>query len=226
MKALIVCTNHTTYPTKPQKTGLWLSEATHFYDELQDRNIQFDFVSPQGGPVPLDERSLESRDTTNEKWMHNPIFQEKLANSLRPDQVRAADYQIIYFAGGHGTMWDFPQNEALQAITRHIYEHGGMVAAVCHGVAGLLNVTLSNGTPFLKDKQVTGFSNMEEKLVRLDQEVPFSLEDELKKRGAAYSKGLIPYVPHLEVDERLVTGQNPLSARKVGRKVVEEMFEK
>ncbi|MEZ0608059.1 type 1 glutamine amidotransferase domain-containing protein [Fibrella sp. WM1] len=226
MKALIVCTSHSNYPTKPQKTGLWLSEATHFYDELQDRNIQFDFVSPQGGPIPLDERSVESRDNTNDKWTHNPVFQEKLANSLRPDQVRAADYQIIYFTGGHGTMWDFPNNEALQAITRQIYEHGGMVAAVCHGVAGLLNVTLSDGTPFLKDKQVTGFSNMEEKLVRLDGEVPFLLEDELKKRGAIYSKSLIPYMPHLEVDERLITGQNPLSARKVGRKVVEEMFEK
>lgn len=226
MKALIVCTSHADYPTKPQKTGLWLSEATHFYDELQDRNIQFDFVSPQGGPIPLDQRSVESRDNTNDKWTHNPVFAEKLANSLRPDQVRAADYQIIYFTGGHGTMWDFPNNEALQAITRYIYEHGGMVAAVCHGVAGLLNVTLSDGTPFLKDKQVTGFSNMEEKLVRLDGEVPFLLEDELKKRGAVYSKSLIPYMPHLEVDERLITGQNPLSARKVGRKVVEEMFEK
>lgn len=226
MKALIVCTNHTDYPTKPQKTGLWLSEATHFYDELQDRTIQFDFASPLGGPVPLDQRSVESRDTTNEKWMHNPVFQEKLANSIRLDQVRPQDYQIVYLAGGHGTMWDFPQSEALQAIIRHVYEHGGMVAAVCHGVAGLLNVTLSDGTPFLKDKQVTGFANVEEKLVRLDQEVPFLLEDELKKRGAAYSKSLIPYMPHLEVDERLITGQNPLSARKVGRKVVEEMFEK
>jgi putative intracellular protease/amidase len=226
MKALIVCTNHTDYPTKSQKTGLWLSEATHFYDELQNRNIQFDFVSPLGGLVPLDERSLESRDTTNEKWMHNPVFQEKIAHSLRPDQVRPDEYQIIYFTGGHGTMWDFPENEALQAITRQVYERGGLVAAVCHGVAGLLNVTLANGTPFLKDKQVTGFSNMEEKLVRLHEEVPFLLEDELKKRGAIYSKALLPYLPHIEIDERLVTGQNPFSARKVGRKVVEEMFEK
>lgn len=226
MKALIVCTNHTDYPTKPQKTGLWLSEATHFYDELQDRTIQFDVASPLGGPVPLDQRSVESRDTTNEKWMHNPDFTEKLANSLRLDQVRAEAYQIVYLTGGHGTMWDFPDNAALQAIVRHVYEHGGMVAAVCHGVAGLLNVTLSNGTPFLKDKQVTGFANVEEKLIRLDGEVPFLLEDELKKRGARYSKSLIPYMPHLEVDERLITGQNPLSARKVGRKVVEEMFEK
>ncbi|WP_375447538.1 type 1 glutamine amidotransferase domain-containing protein [uncultured Fibrella sp.] len=226
MKALIVCTNHTDYPTKAQKTGLWLSEATHFYDELQDRNIQFDFVSPKGGPIPLDQRSVESRDTTNEKWMHNPAFQEKLANSMRPDEVNPADYQIIYFTGGHGTMWDFPNDTNLQTITRDIYEQGGMVAAVCHGVAGLLNVKLSDGTLFLKNKQVTGFSNMEEKIVRLTEEVPFLLEDELKARGAIYSKSLIPYVPHLEVDERLVTGQNPLSARKVGRKVVEEMFEK
>ncbi len=226
MKALIVCTNHTDYPTKPQKTGLWLSEATHFYDELQDRNISFDFVSPNGGLIPIDERSLESKDNTNDKWYNNPAFRDKLTNSLRPDEVNPADYQIIYFTGGHGTMWDFPNNEPLQVITRQIYERGGLVAAVCHGVSGLLNVRLSDGSLFLADRQVTGYSNLEEKLVRLDEEVPFLLEDALKAQHANYSKGLLPFMPHIDVDERLVTGQNPLSARKVGRKVVEEMFEK
>jgi len=226
IRALIVCTNHTAYKTKPQKTGLWLSEATHFYDELSDRNIPFDIVSPLGGPVPIDERSLDLKDNTNDKWYHHPEFRQKLEQSLRPDAVNPDDYQLIYFTGGHGTMWDFPQNEALQRITQTIYENGGMVAAVCHGVCGLLNVRLSDGTRLIEGRQITGFSNMEEKLVRLDDEVPFLLEEELRKQNAIYSRGFIPFLPYIEVDERLVTGQNPLSARKVGKKVMEEMFEK
>lgn len=226
VRALIVCTNHTQYKTRPQKTGLWLSEATHFYDELSDRNIGYDIVSPLGGPVPIDERSLDLKDNTNDKWYHNAEFRQKLENSLKPEDVDPGKYQLIYFTGGHGTMWDFPDNERLQIITRQIYENGGMVAAVCHGVSGLLNVKLSGGEHLIDGRQVTGFSNMEEKLVRLDEEVPFLLEDELRKQKAVYSKGFIPFLPYIEVDERLVTGQNPLSARKVGRKVLEEMYEK
>lgn len=226
MKALIICTNHTDYPSKPNKTGLWLSEFTHFYDEISDRNFTIDVASPNGGPVPIDERSLDRRDNTNEKWYHNPAIRQKLDHSLKLDDIVPEQYQLLYLTGGHGTMWDFPGNAKLQEITRRVYENNGMVAAVCHGVSGLLNVQLSDGTQLIRDKQITGFSNMEEKLIRLTEEVPFLLEDELKKKNAVYSKGLIPFMPHIEVDERMVTGQNPLSARKVGRKVVEEMFEK
>ncbi len=226
MKALIICTNHTDYPTKPNKTGLWLSEFTHFYDEIADRNFIVDIASPAGGPVPIDERSLDRRDNVNEKWYHNPAIRQKLDNSLKLEDVVPEQYQLVYLTGGHGTMWDFPQSSALQDITRRIYENNGMVAAVCHGVSGLLNVQLSDGSQLIKDKQITGFSNMEEKLIRLNDEVPFLLEDELRKKNAFYTKGFIPFLPHIEVDERIVTGQNPLSARKVGRKVVEEMFEK
>ena len=225
-RVLIVCTNHTDFPTKPHKTGLWLSEATHFYDELADRNLPYDFASPNGGVIPLDEKSIDRRDTINEKWYNNTTFRSKLENSLRLDDIDPARYQIIYFAGGHGTMWDFPANESILRITRQIYEHGGMVAAVCHGVSALLNVKLSDGSFLLDKRQVTGFSNMEEKLVRLDEEVPFLLEDALRQKSALYSKSLIPFMPYIEVDERLVTGQNPLSARKVSRKVPEEMYEK
>lgn len=225
-KVLIVCTSHTRYPQKPHKTGLWLSEVTHFCDELTDRNLPFDMASPAGGAIPIDEKSVDRRDTTNEKWTHNPVFQQKMANSIRLDDVDPTQYQILYLAGGHGSMWDFPQNEALQTIVRQIYERGGMVAAVGHGVSGLLNVALSDGTSLIENRQVTGFANVEEKLARLDDQVPFLLEDKLRERTSLYSKGLIPFLTHIEVDERLVTGQNPLSARKVGRKVLEEMYEK
>lgn len=225
-KALIVCTNHTAYPNRPHKTGLWLSEATHFYDEIADRTSACDLASPSGGVIPIDEKSLDFKDNTNDKWYKDPLFKKKLVHSLRLDAINPDEYQIIYFTGGHGAMWDFPANTILQTLTRHIYERGGLIAAVCHGVSGLLNLTLSDGSAFVENRQITGYSNFEEKLVRLEDQVPFLLEDALRQKKALYSKGLLPFMPHIEVDERLVTGQNPLSARKVGRKVMEELFEK
>lgn len=226
IRALLVFTNHRDYPTKTRKTGLWLSEATHFCEAMDSRKIAMDFVSPLGGMAPIDPKSMDLKDSTNRQYYNDAAFREKLNSTLKPEAVAANHYQIIYFAGGHGAMWDFPDNEKLQTITRQIYERGGMVAAVCHGVAGLLNVKLSDDTYLIDGKRMTGFSNWEEKLAGLSQEVPFLLEDQLVKRNADYYKAILPFVRYIKVDERLVTGQNPKSARKVGQKVLEEMFDK
>ena len=123
-------------------------------------------------------------------------------------------------------MWDLPDNTDLQEITREIYENNGTVSAVCHGVCGLLNVRLSDGSLLIKDKYLTGFSNMEETLMSFVSEVPFYLEDKLKENGAHYTKSIIPFIEFIELDERLITGQNPNSARKVASKALEELFEK
>lgn len=226
MKALIVCTNHDTFPTKTNKTGLWLSELTHFYHVLDKRKIQMDLVSPLGGRIPIDERSFDLKDDINNLYYENEAFRQKLENSLKPTEIKVEEYRLIYFTGGHGSMWDLPDNGELQEITRKIYEKGGMVAAVCHGLSGLLNVKLSDGTLLISDKYLTGFSNVEEKLASMVSEVPFYLEDRLRENGAHYTKSMIPFVQYIEVDERLITGQNPNSAGKVARKVMEEMFEK
>ncbi len=226
MKALIVCTNHATYPTKDNKTGLWLSELTHFYHVLAKRNIAMDFVSPLGGSVPIDERSFDLKDELNRTYYEDNEFRQKLENTLKPSDVKAGAYRLIYFPGGHGTMWDLPENEAIQAITRIIYEKHGMIAAVGHGVCALLYVRLSDNTLLIHDKYLTAFSNVEEKLASLVCEVPFYLEDRLREQGAHYTKSMIPFIQYIEVDERLITGQNPNSAAKVAKKVMEEMFEK
>lgn len=226
MKVLIVCTNHETYPAKTSKTGLWLSELTHFYDVLAKRRIIMDFVSPLGGPIPVDERSLDLKDECNARYWEEAAFREKLQNSFKPSEVTPSDYRLIYFAGGHGAMWDFPENAELQNLAKTIYERNGMVTAIAHGVCGLLNIRLSDGTPLIQDKYVTGYSNVEEALVSFVSEVPFYLEDKLKERGAHYTKAMIPFVEFIEMDERLITGQNSHSARKVASKAMEELFEK
>ncbi|NIJ53534.1 type 1 glutamine amidotransferase domain-containing protein [Dyadobacter arcticus] len=226
MKVLIVCTNHDAYPTKSSKTGLWLSELTHFYDVMIRRKILMDFVSPLGGHIPIDERSMDLKDECNALYWENAAFKEKLQHSLKPSEIHASDYRLIYFTGGHGAMWDFPENGELQKITQYIYEHNGMVSAVCHGVSGLVNVRLTDGSPLIQDKYLTGFSNVEETLMSFVSEVPFYLEDKLKEQGAHYTKSMIPFMEFIEMDERLITGQNPSSARKVASKALEELFEK
>ncbi|TDE16907.1 type 1 glutamine amidotransferase domain-containing protein [Dyadobacter psychrotolerans] len=226
MRVLIVCTNHDSYPTKSGKTGLWLSELTHFYDLMVKRRVLVDIVSPKGGKIPIDERSLDLKDEVNLKYSEDTVFQSKINSSLSPSQIHAGEYRLIYFAGGNGAMWDFADNTELQEITRIIYENNGTVTAVCHGVSGLVNVKLSDGTLLIKDKYLTGFSNMEETLMSFVSEVPFNLEDKLKEQGAHYTKSMIPFIEFIELDERLITGQNPNSARKVASKALEELFEK
>jgi putative intracellular protease/amidase len=226
MKVLIVCTNHDTYPAKTSKTGLWLNELTHFYDLMAKRRIFMDFVSPLGGNVPVDERSLDLKDECNARYWEDAAFRQKLQSSLKPSDVDPGGYRLIYFAGGHGAMWDFTDNAELQNIARAIYERNGMVTAVAHGVSALLNIRLSDGSLLIRDKYVTGYSNVEEALVSFVSEVPFYLEDKLKEQGAHYTKAMIPFVEFIEMDERLITGQNSHSARKVASKALEELFEK
>jgi putative intracellular protease/amidase len=205
---------------------LWLSELTHFYDVMARRKVLMDIISPLGGKIPIDERSNDMKDEVNQKYFSDPAFLDKIENSLTPSEIYARDYRLVYFAGGHGAMWDLSENTEIQNITRIIYENYGTVSAVCHGVCGLLNVKLSDGSYLINEKYVTGFSNVEEALMSFVSEVPFYLEDQLKDRGAHYTKSMIPFIEFIEMDERLITGQNPNSARKVASKALEELFEK
>lgn len=226
MKVLIVCTNHDTYPSKTGKTGLWLSELTHFYDAMHKRRVLIDIVSPKGGTIPVDERSMDLKDEINQRYFNDAAFMARLSNSLAPADIMPKDYRLIFFTGGDGGMWDFPDNAELQSITKSIYENNGMVTAVCHGVSGLLNVKLSDGSYLIEDKYVTGFSHVEDTLLSFVSEIPFHLEDKLRERGAHYTKSMIPFIEFIEMDERLITGQNPNSAGKVASKALEELFEK
>lgn len=222
-KILVVLTTTEKYPTIARPTGIWLGEAVHFVDKVEQAGYTVDYVSPLGGYTPIDPHSLAMAEPIDWAWYAKREFMNKLGNTLRPDQVKAADYAAIYFVGGHGVMWDFPDNTGLQALTRDIYEQGGIVSGVCHGVVGLLEVRLSNGKHLLEGKRVTGFSNEEERLAQLDQHVPFLTEDELVRRGAAYAKADAPWLPYAISDQRLITGQNPASGGPVAELLIKEL---
>ncbi|MBF8758279.1 type 1 glutamine amidotransferase domain-containing protein [Pseudomonas guariconensis] len=222
-KILVVLTNTAKYPTLRRATGLWLGEAVHFVDEVQKAGYAVDYVSPMGGYVPIDPHSLQMAPELDWQWYDDKAFMNRLGNTLTPGQVKADNYCAIYYAGGHGVVWDLPESAPLQELARRIYEAGGVVAAVCHGVVGLLNIKLSDNSLLVRGRQVTGFSNTEEKLAELDKVVPYLTENELVARGGKYSKHEDPWAAYVVSDDRLITGQNPASSQRVAQQVLERL---
>lgn len=220
-KVLVVLTNVSKYPNAKRATGLWLGEAVHFAKKIESAGLKVDYLSPSGGYVPIDPHCFELADDTDWEWYQDPSFLKQLGNTLKPSEVKPEDYSAIYYAGGHGTIWDFPDNKELQEISAKIYANGGVVSSVCHGALGLLGIKDQSGELLIKNKKVTGFSNEEEHLVGLDKIVPFLTETELSKRGANYVKAPEPWAEFAVVDGRLVTGQNPASGAAVATKVLE-----
>ncbi len=221
-RILNVVTNVSHYEDPSKPTGLWLSELTHAYHVFAKAGYEQTIVSPKGGVAPLEPRSLKfpNYNRSAKAWRTNDRKMMLLHRTTSAEQVDPADFDAIYFTGGHAVMFDFPDSEALQRITREIFEQGGVVSSVCHGYCGLLNTTLSNGELLVAGRRLTGFAWSEEVLARVDKLVPYNAEAEIKKGGAQYGKGLIPFASHVVVDGRLVTGQNPGSAKATAKKVV------
>ena len=221
-RILLVVTNVDHYDADPSHpTGLWLSELTHAYDIFEKHGFEQTIVSPAGGRSPLEPRSLKfpNYDASAMAWRTDPARMALLDTTASPNDVDAADFDAIYFTGGHAVMFDFPGSIGLQRITREIFESGGVVGAVCHGYCGLLDTQLSDGSYLVAGRNLTGFSWREEVLARVDKLVPYNVEERIQERGAHYSKALLPFVSNAVVDGRLVTGQNPGSAKETATKV-------
>ncbi|MEQ1529567.1 MAG: type 1 glutamine amidotransferase domain-containing protein [Methylococcales bacterium] len=225
-KILVVVTGFEKYPNLDRATGLWLGEAVHFVKKVEEAGFIVDFVSPKGGYTPIDPHSLAMAEPVDWQWYQDKTFMNRLGATLKPSEVKPDHYIAVYYAGGHGVIWDFPDNPELQAISRHIYENGGFVTSVCHGAVGLLNIKLSDGELLVKGKTVTGFSNEEEQLVGLDQVVPYLTETELTVRGAVYKKAGQPWAAFAVADHRLITGQNPASGAAVADLLIAELRKK
>ncbi|MEY9852300.1 putative intracellular protease/amidase [Leifsonia sp. EB41] len=220
-RILQVVTNVDAYDDPDDPTGLWLSELAQSWDVFEKAGFEQTIISPLGGKSPLEPRSLKfpNYDKAARTWHNDPDRMALLDNTLSPDQVDAADYDAIYFTGGHAVMYDFPDSEGLQRLTRELWEQGKIVSSVCHGYCGLLNTRLSDGTLLVDGKHLTGFAWQEEVLARVDKLVPYNAEEEMKSRGALYQKAKLPFVSYAVVDGNLVTGQNPGSAKDTAQKV-------
>lgn len=216
-RVLFVLTSHDTLGDSGKETGYYLPEVTHPYEAFEQAGIEVEFVSPKGGKAPM--IGVDLQDFSNKAFLDDPAKVAKVENTLTPAAIDPSRYDAIFYAGGHGTMWDFPENQELGAIAAQIYEAGGVVGAVCHGPAGLVPVRLSTGEPLVAGKTVAGFTNSEEVAVGLSDVVPFLLADKLRELGATHTQA-INFQAHVEVSDRLITGQNPASARGVGEQMV------
>ncbi len=217
-KVLFVLTSHDTLGDTGEQTGYWLGELTHPYKVLHDAGFEISIASIKGGKAPIDARSTQEEDAVNTWFLQEAKRQAAINNTLALQDISASDYQAVIYSGGHGTMFDFRGNPDVARVTRGIYENNGIVAAVCHGPAALLDITLSNGKPLLAGKKVTGFSNLEEDMVKLTQHMPYLLEDAMAAQAATFTKAT-PWQSHVEVSQRVVTGQNPQSAEALGHAV-------
>ena len=197
--------------------GFWFPELTHPAQVFAQAGYAYDIASPQGGMPPFD--GFDLKDAGNSWFWIQPEQRNKLANSLKLSQVDASRYEAVMLVGGHGPMWDFVKNPALHGIVRTIYERGGVVSAVCHGPAGLLGLELSDGTPLIAGRRLTAFTNEEEVSRQYDRLIPFELETALKAEQARFEKA-DTFQSRVVVDGRLITGQNPASAKAFGEAVV------
>lgn len=216
-KVLFVVTSHGELGDTGKKTGYWLSEVTHPWSIISER-YDIDVVSPKGGRPPVD--GFDLNDPINKKYWDNPEWQDKMSTTMKPQDVNPGEYKGIFYAGGHGAMWDFPDNVEIANICTQIYENGGIVGAVCHGPSGLLNVMLPDGNRLIKGKKVNSFTNQEEEANGTALIVPFLLQTALEENGADY-ESREKWSDFAVVDGRMVTGQNPMSAKKVGHLMVD-----
>ncbi len=227
-KILLVVTGTGTYANSGLATGLWLSEFTHIYHCAINQGYEVIIATPNGGNAPVDPESLKPLvlDKLSRTYWNNQDFRNKLQHTRSLAEASDQDFCCIYLAGGHGTMYDFPHQPDLQALLKNYYEADKTVAAICHGVCGLLNVRLTQGEYLIQGKRLTGYSWLEESVARRKKVVPFNLEEALKKRGARYEKAWIPMTSKVVVTGNLITGENPFSSKEMAKVVMQHLNEK
>jgi putative intracellular protease/amidase len=213
MNVLMVLTSHDQLGDTGKKTGFWLEEFAAPFYVLKDAGASVTLASPKGGQPPLDPKSdlPENQTEMTRRFRSDPATQAQLANTKKLAEVSAEDFDAVFYPGGHGPMWDLPDNPASVALIEAFVKDDKPVGAVCHAPVALVNVRGRDGEYLVKGKRVTGFTNSEEEAVGLTAVVPFLLEDRLKERGGIFSKGP-DWAPYVQVDGKLVTGQNPASS--------------
>lgn len=218
-RVLLVLTNQATAEPSERPTGFSLPEAAHPHEVFSGAGFEVTLASPAGGAASVDPRSMDLEDPTNARFAKRFLRDGVVPETTALADVDAPTYDAVFFVGGHGSMWDFAQNDDVAAVGEAIHDDGGVVAAVCHGPAALVGMTNPDGAPFVAGRRLTAFSDSEEALVEMTGLVPFLLEARLRELGAVVESAP-DFQPKVVVDGRLVTGQNPASARATAEAVV------
>ena len=213
MNILMVLTSHDQLGNTGHKTGFWLEEFAAPYYVFKDAGADITLASPKGGQPPIDPKSDDPGAQTDatRRFQGDPAAKAALASTLTLDQVKAEDFDAIFYPGGHGPLWDLAEDKRSVALIEQFDRAGKPVGAVCHAPAVFRHTRGADGEPLVKGKEVTGFTNSEEEAVQLTKVVPFLVEDMLKANGGRFTRGE-DWASYVVVAGRLVTGQNPASS--------------
>ncbi|GGI88095.1 dimethylallyltransferase [Shewanella hanedai] len=224
MNILMVLTSHDKLGETGLKTGFWLEEFASPYYCFKDQKFNVTLASPNGGQPPLDPNSdkPDFQTAATDRFSKDEKAQSHLANTLKLNTINADDYDAVFYPGGHGPLWDLANDTDSIALIQAFYRTNKPVGLVCHAPAALKDVKADDGTPLVRGKKVTGFTNSEEAAVQLTDIVPFLVENMLINHGALYSKG-DDWGSYLAIDKHLVTGQNPASSEAVANEMIKQL---
>jgi len=213
LNVLLVLTSHDQLGDTGEKTGFWVEEFAAPYYTLLDQGVKITVASPKGGKAPIDPSSKTEANQTEatERFNNDKDAQQIVENTVKLESIKAADFNAVFYPGGHGPLWDLTEDKTSIALIEDFNEQEKPMAFVCHAPAVLKGVKNTEGEPLVKGKKVTGFTNTEEEAVQLTDVVPFLVEDMLKENGGIYSKG-DNWSVHVVEDGNLITGQNPASS--------------
>lgn len=218
-KILFVTSNQRTYGDTTLKTANHFAEIVLAYDVFIKSGYQVDFVSPEGGEIPIG--YINTSDPIQKKYLDDLDFMNLFKNTYSPDAIDAKNYKAVYYSGGGAAMFGVPENKAIQSISRKIYENTGIVSAICHGTAGIVNLKLTNGKYLYEEKEVNGFADaFENKNKAYYKTFPFSIEEAITKNGGNFTYSKKGWDNHYIVDGRLITGQDPTASESVAKQVV------
>lgn len=227
-RILMIATSADRMTPGTEPTGVWLEELTTPYYAFRDAGADVTLASIKGGAIPVDQRSVNAdgeNDASVERYLKDEALKAEVADTPVFTSIDISGYDAVFLPGGHGTMFDYPGNEDLARLVERFDREGKIVAAVCHGPAGLVSAKKPNGTPFVAGRRVSAFTDSEERAVGLDQAVPFLLETRMKELGA-HREGGPDFQPFALRDGNLVTGQNPASATRTAELVMEALTAK
>jgi len=224
MKIVMVLTSYDKLGDTGKKTGLWLEEFAAPYYLFKDVGAEITLASPKGGQPPLDPKSDDPASQTSaiQRFKNDKEAQQALANTVKLSNIKAEDFDAVFYPGGHGPLWDLSEDRDSIALIEALYAAGKPVAAVCHGPAVFRHTKMPDGLPLVQGKSVTGFANTEEAAIGLTGIVPFLVEDLLKNNGGNYSKAE-DWQSYVVTDGNLITGQNPASSEAAARALLEKL---
>lgn len=218
-KILFIVSNQHFYGDTEMNAANHFGEIVFAYDILINADYEIDFVSPEGGAIPIG--YLATSDPIQKKYLYDSDFMNKLKTTLKPETINSKDYKAVYYVGGGAAMFGVPESKKIQDITMSIYHNNGIVSAVCHGTAGIVNLKTEDGNYLYQEKQVNGFPDaFENKEASYYKTFPFSIEETITERGGNFSYSIDGWDNYFKVDGRLITGQDPTAAASVAKQII------